>query len=186
MPGAEGWETVAATISPPVNEAAGQPAGSGLPHQTNSKEHPMKCFPTFAAVPVLALSLVLVAGPTLAQQAAEQPAAQARSRQTGAGAAENGQRTITGRALMSAEERSSFRRQMEQATPEQRQQLWETKHAELAQRASQRGLVLAEPGSGRNGALGERGEGRHQGPEGGRGEGGSMMSRMMGWAPRAP
>ena len=50
---------------------------------------------------------------------------------------------------MTPEERASFRSQMRQAKPEQRQQLWGQKRAKLRQRAAQRGLALAEPGSAR-------------------------------------
>ena len=138
----------------------------------------MKRLHNSAAVAALALSLtVALAGPALAQQAAAAPAGTSSQQ-----AADSGQRTVTGRELMTPEERASFRSQMRQATPEQRQQLWRQKRAELGQRAAQRGLVLAEPGSRSGGNAGERG-----GREGGRGEGGSsMMSRMMGGAPRGP
>jgi len=134
------------------------------------------------AASVGALALLVISSPVLAQQAA--PAAGERGP---AASAERGQRTISGRDLMTPEERRAFRAQMEQATPEQRDALWTQKRADLEQRAAQRGATLAEPGAGRNGGSGERGEGRHQGQEGaGRGEGGSMLSRMMGWGPRAP
>ena len=127
-----------------------------------------------AAVSALALSLVFAA-PAMAQQApANQTAA------VPAAATTPAPRTVTGRELMTPQERASFRREMQQAAPEQRQQLWEQKRAELAQRATQRGAVLAEPGS-RPGVT--AGEGRRSG----RGEeGGSWVSRMMRSAPRAP
>jgi hypothetical protein len=80
---------------------------------------------------------------------------------------------------MTPQERASFRREMQQAAPEQRAQLWQQKRTELAQRAAQRGVVLAEPGAGRGGAAGE-GRGR------GRGEERGWMSRMLSWGPRAP
>ena len=144
----------------------------------------MKRLHNSAAVAALALSLtVALAGPALAQQAAVAPTGTSGQE----AAADSGQRAVTGRELMTPEERASFRSQMQQATPEQRQQLWGQKRAELGQRAAQRGLVLAEPGSRSGGNAGERSEGRRGGREGGRGEGGSsMMSRMMGGAPRGP
>lgn len=138
----------------------------------------MKRLSTIAAVPALALSLALAA-PALAQQAAGPQAG------TPALAAPeaSGQRMVSGRNLMTAAERASFRSQMQQAAPDQRQRLWDQKRTELAQRATQRGLVLAEPGARPGATAGERGEGR----PGGRGDaGGSMMSRMMRWSPRAP
>ena len=138
----------------------------------------MRHLRNLAAVATLALTLVL-AGPALAQQAAGDQTA-ASSQGAAAGSA---QRTVRGRDLMTAEERSSLRRQMQQATPEQRQQLWGQKRAELEQRAAQRGLVLAEPGSLSGGNAGERGEGQRGGRDGGRGEG---CCWMMARAPRAP
>ena len=84
---------------------------------------------------------------------------------------------------MTREERASFRREMRQAAPEQQDQLWQQKRAELAQRAAQRGMVLAEPGAGPGG---DAGEGRRRGRDRGRGEEGGWMSRMMAWGPRAP
>ncbi len=142
---------------------------------------------TLAAIPALALSLAL-AGPALAQEAAATPAPQAAPAPASPEAAANdeeaaeahGQRSVSGRDLMTAEERRSFRRQMQQATPEQRQQLWAQKHAELAQRAAARGLVLAEPGS-RHGGNG--GESQRGGREGSRGEARGVIFIL---APRAP
>ncbi len=128
---------------------------------------------TFAAAPALALCLVLAA-PALAQQAPAQPAAATNQ------AASNG-RTVSGRELMTREERASFRRQIREATPEQRQQLWTQKRAELAQRAAARGLVLAEPGSRAGANLSERG-----GKDGGRGEGGGFTIIRVIAPPRAP
>ena len=130
---------------------------------------------TIAAIPALAVSLAF-AGPALAQPVSGQPAGEPAQ----AAAAAPAQRTVTGRELMTPQERTSFRVDMQQAAPEQRQQLWEQKRAELAQRATQRGAVLAEPGS-RPSTTG--GDGRRSG----RGEeGGSWVSRMMRSAPRAP
>lgn len=130
---------------------------------------------TIAAIPALAVSLAL-AGPALAQPAAGQQAGGPPQ----AAAAAPAQRMVTGRELMTPQERAGFRVDMQQAAPEQRQQLWEQKCAELAQRATQRGAVLAESGS-RPGVT--AGEGRRSG----RGEdGGSWVSRIMRSAPRAP
>ena len=142
----------------------------------------MRHLRNLTAVATLALALAF-AGPALAQQAAGNQTVE-----NSQGAATTpAQRTIRGRDLMTAEERSGFRRQMQQATPEQRQQLWGQKRAELQQRAAQRGLVLAEPAALSGGNAGGRGEDRRGGRDGGRGEGGrSMMSWMMGGAPRAP
>jgi hypothetical protein len=140
----------------------------------------MKRLHTVTAVPaVLLCSILAFAGSALAQQAAAPQAAA-----NGEEAAEAGaQRTVSARELLTPEERRSLRRQFEQATPEQRQQLWAQTRAELAQRASQRGLVLAEPGS-RSG--GEGGAGRGERAEAGRGEGGGPAGRLIGRAPPAP
>ncbi len=139
-----------------------------------------------AAVSALALSLVFAA-PAMAQQAPTpaQPAPQAAAGATGpAAAATPGQREVSGRELMTPQERRSFRDQMRAATPEQRQLLWAQKRTELEQRATQRGLVLAEAGprwggrdgkGGRNAAEGNHGEGR-----------GSMLILMTRQPPRAP
>lgn len=120
---------------------------------------------------------VAFAGPALAQPAAGVSAGGGAQEAAAAPAPA----TVTGRDLLTAEERASFRREMRQAAPEQRQALWEQKRTELAQRASARGLVLAEPASARNGTPDARSPGRRSG-EGG----GSMMSRMLRWSPRAP
>lgn len=126
---------------------------------------------------VLALTIAAtLAGPALAQQAVSAPPAAANAQ---AAAQTPAPRTVTGRELMTPEERASFRREMQQAAPEQRDQLWQQKRTELAQRATQRGVLLAEPGAGRGGAAGE-GRGR------GRGEERGWMSRMLSWGPRAP
>lgn len=142
----------------------------------------MKRLSLVSATAPLAMCLAMaLATPAVAQPAVTAPAGEAAPASTAAPA----QRTVRGRDLMTAEERATFRRELRQATPEQQQQLWQQKRAELAQRAAQRGLVLAEPGSmaGTNG--GERAEKR--GREGGRGEeNGSMMSRWLRWGPRAP
>lgn len=138
---------------------------------------------TLAAISALSLSFgVALAGPAKAQQAAA-PAARADNPAQAEAAAP---RTVSGRDLMTAEERASFRRDMQQATPEQQQKLWDQKRAELTQRAAERGQVLAEPGSRAGAGAGERGEGQRGGRNGGRGESGSMLSRMMQWGPRAP
>ena len=125
----------------------------------------------------LALTIAAtLAGPALAQQAVSAPPAAAGAQ---AAAQTPAPRTVTGRELMTPQERAAFRREMQQVAPEQRDQLWQQKRTELAQRATQRGVVLAEPGAGRGGAAGE-GRGR------GRGEEGGWMSRMLRWGPRAP
>ncbi len=144
----------------------------------------MRLLYILGAIPALALSLTL-ARPALAQEAATAPAAPAPASPEAAANGEEAaeapaQRTINGRDLMTREERSSFRRQMREATPEQRQQLWAQKHAELTQRAAQRGAVLAEPG-GRRGGHGE--EARRGDRDGGRGE---ARGVIMIFAPRAP
>lgn len=130
---------------------------------------------TLAAVSALALSAALALGGTAAAQEAAAPlappGAAAPAAQGEAAGEASEQRTISGRELMTREERRSFRRQMREATPEQRQVLWAQKHAELTQRAAQRGLVLAEAGPRWRGEGGERGEG-----------GGRMPAR----APAAP
>lgn len=105
-----------------------------------------------------------LAGPALAQQAAE-------------GAAPAG-RSVAARDLMTPEERASFRAQMERATPEQRRALWAQKREELSQRASARGMTLAEPGRGRAGS-------ESNGREATRGKGNEHPARMAA-APRAP
>ena len=145
--------------------------------------------PSLTLVAALAVTL---AGPAMAQQASA-PAAPAPAAPTPAAPAPvpvpadpaatpapaaAAPRTITARELMTREERADFRRELRRATPEQRATLWTQKRAELSQRATARGLVLAEPGPHRGGP-GERGEG-------GRGEGGTALGRMMGWGPRAP
>ena len=138
------------------------------------------------AVAALALCLALAA-PALAQQAAspQAPAPQAADDEAGEGAAEaapaRGQRQVSGRELMSPEERRSFRRQMKEATPEEQMRLWQQKHAELEQRAAGRGMVLAEPNS-RPGGMG-----RHERADEGRGEArGWMVILVTRQPPRAP
>lgn len=84
---------------------------------------------------LLAASLGL-AGPTLAQEAAE-PAERPAS-----------VRTVSPRDLMTRQERADFRAEMERATPEQREALWARKRSELEARAEARGVRMAEPGRG--------------------------------------
>ena len=140
----------------------------------------MRLLYILGAIPGLALSLAL-AGPAFAQEAATTPAATApASPEAAANGEEAAQRAVSGRDLMTREERRSFRRQMQQATPEQRQQLWTQKHAELTQRAAQRGAVLAEPGSR---SRGNGDEGRRGDRDGGRGE---VRGVVFILAPRAP
>lgn len=116
-----------------------------------------------AVVPALALSAALaLGGPVSAQEAtdaAPAPAAPAAAAPAAAGPAAPEAavpRAVSARSLMTREERRAFRLQMRAAKPEERQQIWEQKRAELAQRAASRGEVLAEPVS-LPGARGERG-----------------------------
>ena len=74
-----------------------------------------------------------LAGPAAAQQAPA-PAAVPQA-----------PRPVAPRDLMTPQERSAFRAQMEQASIEQRRLLWAQKHQELAQRATARGQTMAEP-----------------------------------------
>jgi hypothetical protein len=143
-----------------------------------------------SSVPVLALAMASgLAGPAVAQQAVANPAVASQPVANPAGAGGQAapqvpaQRTITGRELMTPEERASFRRDMRQAAPEQQDLLWQQKRAELEQRAAQRGMVLAEAGAGPGGGAGE---GRRRGRDGGRSEDGGWASRMLSWGPRAP
>ena len=92
-------------------------------------------------------------------------------------------RMISARNLMTPEERATFRGQMQQATPQERQLLWAQKRTELQGRATARGMALAEPG-----ARMAQGVSEAEGPGTGRGiapaERGPMLGRMMGGAPR--
>jgi len=112
----------------------------------------MRRFPALAAGLALSVALAL-AGPALAQQAVPGAGAQA-------AAPDQVRPTVSARDLMTKEERRSFRRQYRQATPEQREQLWAQKKAELEQRAAQRGVVLAEWNPRSRDDSGERREGR--------------------------
>lgn len=102
---------------------------------------------SIAAASALALLLAL-APPALAQQAASpaRPASAGADDAVAQAAPQPGQRQISGRELMTPEERRNFRRQMQQASPEQRQVLLQQKLAELEQRAAGRIVVLPEPG----------------------------------------
>ena len=125
------------------------------------------------AAPALAVALAF-AVPALAQQAAGVP--------SGGGAQATSQRMVSARNLMTPEERLSFRGQMQQATPQDRQLLWEQKRAELQERATLRGMAVAEPGPRLGQGLNEN-ESRRAGREFGRSEGSPMRGRMMGAAP---
>jgi hypothetical protein len=131
-------------------------------------------------LPVPALALVLAfAAPAFAQTAADVQAS------GGAEGAVQGSshRMISARNLMTPEERASFRGQMQQATPQERQLLWAQKRTELQGRATASGMALAEPGA----RMGQ-GVSETESPGAGRGiapaERGPMFSRMMGGAPR--
>lgn len=147
----------------------------------------MKHLHSPTAVPVLALCLALAA-PALAQQAPTPAAAPAAAGASAAPAApDRVQRQVNGRALMTPQERQDFRRQMQEATPDQQQSLWQQKQSELEQRAAQRGMVLAERNSGAGGKGDERGKSRNNRAEGGRGEpGGWVLITVTRQPPRAP
>lgn len=161
----------------------------------------MKRLHSPAAVSALALCLAFAA-PALAQQAPVQaaPAQPAPQAAAPAAVAENGdneeeeearpernQRRVSGRDLMTREERRSFRRQMEAATPEEQQVLWDRTHADLQQRAARRGEVLVEPRSRAGGWDEDHGKGRGNRAESGRGErGGWVVILVTRQAPHAP
>jgi hypothetical protein len=132
---------------------------------------------TLLAVPALAVALA-VASPAIAQTPAQlQPGG-------GEGAAQgSSHRMVSARSLMTPEERASFRGQMQQATPQERQLLWEQKRTELQARAAGRGVALAEPGARMGQGFGEN-ESFGAGREVGRADRSPMLGRMMGGAPR--
>lgn len=124
-----------------------------------------------AAVAALALCLA-VAVPAHAQPATPQPAAAAPAATETDDNGENAsaghhQRRVSGRDLLTREERRNFRRQMEDASPDEQRVLWERKHAELEQRAAQRGVKLNEPDSGRSAKDDDDGQGRRNAAESG-------------------
>ncbi len=123
----------------------------------------------------LALTLT-IATPALAQQGSPGPG-------NGPGAESASQRAVTARDLMTPAERASFRTQMQQAAPQDRQALWDQKRTELTQRAAERGMTLREPGARPTGSFHENGNGS-AGREASRGESVMMRGRMMGAAPR--
>ena len=132
---------------------------------------------TLLAVPALAVALACSA-PSFAQTSPQMP---------GAGGAQSvvqgSQRMISARNLMTPEERASFRGQMQQATTQERQALWEQKRTELQGRAAARGLALAEPGARMGQGISES-ESFGAGRGFGRAERSPMLGRMMGGAPR--
>jgi hypothetical protein len=131
---------------------------------------------TLLAVPALALAF---AAPAFAQTAADVQAAGG-----GQGATQgSSHRMISARNLMTPEERASFRGQMQQATPQEQQRLWEQKRTELQERAALRGMALAEPGA-RIGQGFSENESLGAGRGVARAERGPMLGRMMGGAPR--
>ena len=130
------------------------------------------------AVPALAAALAFAA-PAFAQTAAAVQASGG-----GQGAVQgSSHRMISARNLMTPEERASFRGQMQQATPQERQLLWEQKRTELQARAASRGMALAEPGARMGQGFGEN-ESFGAGRGFARAERGPMLGRMMGGAPR--
>lgn len=138
----------------------------------------MRHLRTLLAVPALAVALAV------APQAFAQTPAQLQAAGGGEAAAQGSyHRMISGRDLMTPEERASFRGQMLQATPQEQQRLWAQKRTELQERASTRGMTLAEPGARMGQGFGEN-EGFGPGREFGRAERGPMLGRMMGGAPR--
>ena len=153
-----------------VPSAHGRKAGA-----SDKRDNTMIDLRILFAGSALALALA-VATPALAQQGSPAPG----TRPAGPAASQG---TVTGRSLMTPEERSAFRTQMQQATPQDRQALWDQKHTELMQRAAERGVTLREPGARMGGSFHENG-GAQGGREAGRGEGPMMGGRMMGAAPR--
>jgi len=126
----------------------------------------------FTALSALTLSLVMGAAcPAWAQKAPEE------------GAAKPAARTVSGRDLMTRDERASFRREMEQASPEQRQKIWARKHEDLSKRAATRGVVLAEAAPKAEGGAATARRGAEKGDGDGRGP---RTVRMVERAPRAP
>jgi hypothetical protein len=158
-----------------INAPVAFPLRNGLPTQL---EETMRHLRTLVAVPALAVAFAFAA-PAFAQTPAELQAAGG-----GAGAAQgSNHRMISARNLMTPEERASFRGQMLQATPQEQQRLWAQKRTELQERASMRGMALAEPGARMGQGFGEN-EGFGAGRGFGRAERSPMLGRMMGGAPR--
>ena len=72
------------------------------------------------------------------------------------------------KTLMTAQERSEYRQAMKGAhTPEAKQQIREQKYAQLRQRATERGMVMAEPNMGVPGMRWSKGY--HENPGSGEG-----------------
>jgi hypothetical protein len=141
-------------------------------------ENTMQPLRTLLPVPALALALAFAA-PAFAQTPAQLQAT------SGAEGAVQGSshRMMSARNLMTPEERASFRGQMQQATPQERQLLWEQKRTELQERAAVRGMALAEPGARMGQGLSEN-ESLGAGRGVARAERSPMLGRMMGGAPR--
>ncbi|MEI6414126.1 MAG: hypothetical protein WCP34_07675, partial [Pseudomonadota bacterium] len=87
----------------------------------------------------LAVAMGLFTLPVMAQP----PAAKAMTAPTGQPAA---QPVVKPRNLMTAQEKQAYRRDMKQArTAQEKQQIQDKKYGQLRQRATERGVVMADP-----------------------------------------
>ncbi len=93
----------------------------------------------------LHIVIALLAAATLARQAIAADGAAASEEASMQVVPHTTSRAVLPRDLMTREERASFRAQMQQATPQERNALWHRELVVLEQRAAARGVGLAVP-----------------------------------------